>query len=469
MTRLFRWLSVSVVMLGACEVVAPLDSLKVVESDVGDAADGDPNDASPTDVPVPDAAIPDAALPDAALPDAALPDAALPDAALPDAKLPDAEPDAELPMCVVDADCGPDLCRDGVCVPRVVLELGQVISFPDVADVVSLQADADPAPDLAVLLGVSSEVYIFLGAGDGTFNAGPGPFFAGTGPVSLAVGNFDDDLLDDLVVANNGDGSLTLLHALGGGDFTADAAVQVTLPPADGGAAAIAVGQLDGDALDDVVVADQALGELRLLAGTRPPDDPGYLAAPESLALVSRPSSLTARPRSVGADPSIVGVNADDGRAFVYTGVGPATLLEFDWLPDDGPISNLTLGDVDEDGVEDLVATVPGSDRVVLRYDNGGVASLAAGAGPHTARVSDLDGDGHLDAVMSNELDGTLGVNCGDGTGGFEVDLRLFNAGSGPRHFVVDDFNLDGLPDVFVVDGLTGELLVLMNRSPGPN
>ncbi len=465
-------------MLGACETVAPLDPVRVAQADASDAAeadaDADANDGSPTDAapPVPDVLSLDVAMADAAMPDAVIPDAAVPDAAIPDAAIPDAavpEPDAAVPECVVDADCAPQLCRDGTCVARVQFEPEAIIPSLDVVDVVSLQADADPAPDLAVLVGGSSEVYILLGVGDGTFLAGPGPFAVGVGPVSLAVGNFDDDALEDLVVANNDEGSLTILHALGGGDYSVDAPVQSTSPPAAGGATAVAVGQLDGDAFDDVVVADQALGELQLLVGTRPPNDPGYLAPPEPVASIPRPFSLTARPRSFGADPSIVAVNAEDGRALVYTGVGAATQFEFDWLPDEGPISAVTLGDVDEDGVEDLVAAVPGSDRVVIRYDNGGIASLAAGIGPHTARAADLDGDGHLDAAMTHELDGTFGVNCGDGAGGFEIELRLFGAGSVPTRFIVDDLDLDDRDDVVVLDSLAGELVVLMNRSPRPN
>ena len=467
MRRLGR-LSAAVLVLCACEVVAPLDALKVVDATVGDAGVADAGVADASDTldaavtPMPDAAVvpPDAA---SVTPDAAsvTPDAApTPDAAAP-------------PMCLVDADCAPQLCRGGVCVDRVqlVADVPPIIDASDPIDVLTLSAnsDEDALPDLAILNGTTSEVHVLIGVGDGTFTARFGPFPAGPGAVALAKGNFDDELGEDIVVANNDDATVTILHGVGDGDFTVDAAVVASDAPGPGGAASIAAGPLDLDDLDDLAVADQGISALSVLSGTRPPLDPGYVSAPLAVANVPRPASLTAGPLTLGADPSVVGVDEGNGHGFIYTNVGGTFQLALDWLPNDGALNRVTLADVDEDGVLDLIGTVPGANRVVIRFDAGGEASLAAGPQPTDARAADLDGDLHLDAVMIHGDDATVGVNCSDGAGGFERDLRIFNVGSGPTRLVTEDLNFDGLPDVIVISGLDQRVDVLMNRSPGPS
>ena len=469
MSRLVRCLSLSAWALAACEVLAPLDPVRVVPNDGGNPVDVDAGDAAsvPTDVAhsATDAAPADLAVaqPDAApLPDAAQADlaTALPDAAPP---VPDVGP-----MCRLDADCAPELCRGGVCVQRVQFtQAPPLIDAPDPVDVVSLDANADGLRDLAVLSRATSEVYILVGLGDGTFIPGHGPFAVGGSPTSLVIGHFDDDGLEDILVGNNGDGTLTILHELGDGDFAPDVPVDATSPPAAGGAVAIVAGIIDGDAFYDAVVADQASETLEFLPGTRPPADVAFLGSPQMVDVGMRPSSLALAELVPGDGPRVVGVDSVTGQVFVDLPQPGAFQRVSDWATAAGPISNISIADLDADGVQDLVATVTQSNRTVIRFADASEASLAASDGPDTSLAADVDGDGHLDVVVTNRLAGTLGVNCGDGARGFEAQLREFNTGAAPTRMVIDFFDGDTLPDVVTLDSGDPGLGVMLNRSPG--
>ncbi len=127
--------------------------------------------------PEPDAGVPE---PDAAIPDASVPDAA-PDAGAPDPDGAAAEPDAFMPGCAFDEDCGPGaVCVDGLCeVPQPECFENADCNEGDMCNVGRcVEEDGDPpcvaglSTELACnddFQGVQSEI---------EFRAEPGDFFA---------------------------------------------------------------------------------------------------------------------------------------------------------------------------------------------------------------------------------------------------------------------------------------------------
>jgi len=70
--------------------------------------------------------------------------------------------------------------------------------------------NADGVQDLAVANGNSNNVSVLLGNGDGTFQAAVN-FGAGVGPRSVAVGDFNGDGVQDLAVANENSNNVSVL------------------------------------------------------------------------------------------------------------------------------------------------------------------------------------------------------------------------------------------------------------------
>jgi hypothetical protein len=71
----------------------------------------------------------------------------------------------------------------------------------------------------------------------------------------------------------------------------------------------------------------------------------------------------------------------------------------------------------------------------------------AVGAGPHSLRTGDIDGDGRLDLAVANDGSNTISVLRGRGDGTFNAALS-YPTGSVPKGVAIADIDGDGLPDL---------------------
>ena len=122
-----------------------------------------------------------------------------------------------------------------------------------ILDLVTANANRESAVDFG-------SVSILLGAGDGSFN-GPANFPAGNRPVSVAAGDFNGDGKLDLAVGGSGDIKTgqpqTVAILLGRGDGTFDSGPVVTIGDTPAGSlfGSIAAGDLNGDGKLDLAFA----------------------------------------------------------------------------------------------------------------------------------------------------------------------------------------------------------------------
>jgi hypothetical protein len=122
--------------------------------------------------------------------------------------------------------------------------------------------------------------------------------------------------------------------------------------------------------------------------------------------------------------------------------------------------ANISFGDLDKDGHLDIVLAKgrhwPLVDRVLLGDGRGGVRS-AYDLGPasdrsYSARLADLDADGSLDVVISNDSPDPKRVYLNDGHGRFTAASTFGNPEWATRNAAVADMNGDGLPDIIVAN-----------------
>jgi hypothetical protein len=145
--------------------------------------------------------------------------------------------------------------------------------------------------DLVVSSGLSAgTVDVLLGDGLGGFARVPGaPFATGHSPDGVALGDLNGDGLLDIVGANTGGSDLTVLFGNGDGTFTAQTPVAIGDAPRS-----VALADLNGDGMLDLVTNNYG-GSVSVVlndghggfgaAATTPINPAGFLEKPTSLAL----------------------------------------------------------------------------------------------------------------------------------------------------------------------------------------
>jgi VCBS repeat protein len=140
--------------------------------------------------------------------------------------------------------------------------------------------------------------------------------------------------------------------------------------------------------------------------------------------------------------------------------------------------ANVGVGDLDGNGTLDIVLAKgrhwPLVDRVLLGDGHGAFpVSHDLGVAPdrsYSARLADLDADGDLDVVLSNDAPDPKLVYRNDGHGNFDVGSTYGHPEWPTRNASIADLDGDGRPDI-VVANRTGDRgganYVCLNRGQG--
>ncbi len=306
------------------------------------------------------------------------------------------------------------------------------------------------------------------GVGNGNF-AAPVNVATGVLPACLALLDANGDGILDAVVGGQ-DANTVHLHlgqgagGVGNGTFGA-ASLVATLTFAPSG---LAVADFDEDGVDDVVVAG-GVSSLAMLRGLGTAGVPsGGFAAPVSIISGGVTRGILAHDWNgdgitdlavTGTALRILYGNGTGGRGDGTFSVGPS------YTTGSTP-NHLATGDFDLDGVTDLAVCNTGSNSISVYLGNGtpgapdgtfsGPTSVPSGTGPNAVAVADWDQDGRPDmAVASNNTSHSTSVLLGFGDGTFDVAQTFATGGNNPAFIAVQDFNEDGTPDLFACNRLT--------------
>ena len=161
------------------------------------------------------------------------------------------------------------------------------------------------------------------------------------------------------------------------------------------------------------------------------------------------------------------GASAQDTRALPHF----TTAIQLETTPD--PSANVSMGDLDGDGDLDIVLAKgrhdPYVDKVLL--NDGKARFVTSDLGPtadrtYTAALADLDGDGDLDVVISNDAPDRKLLYFNDGKGRFSVAGSWGDPKWSTRNAAIADVNGDGRPDV-VAANRPGPSYVCLNDGRG--
>lgn len=140
--------------------------------------------------------------------------------------------------------------------------------------------------------------------------------------------------------------------------------------------------------------------------------------------------------------------------------------------------ANVAFGDLDGDGNLDILLAKgrhwPLVNRVLFGDGKGGVLKSydleTVADRSYSGRLADLDEDGDLDVVASNDKPDANLVYLNDGKGNFQAGSTFGRAEWPTRNANVADLNNDGLPDIVVANrsrGNTGANYLCINKGNG--
>jgi hypothetical protein len=278
---------------------------------------------------------------------------------------------------------------------------------PGPNNLVAMDVNGDGKIDIVAV--THNGVFVFLGNGDGTFQAPIANTTVCTDAIgycqSMAVGDVNGDGKPDLVVQSNDTtgGGISVLLNTGNGTFGTPAYYPVAISGVYAGAG-IAIGDVNGDKKPDIVVG------------------------------------------SAGGATAIVYLNQGNGTFKVSGTVGSVPLDATD---------NVVLADINNNKKLDIV--VPDPFGGVHTFYGTGKGTFTAGpvyplqscndCSNFLVTVGDFNGDGTLDVL---DTDGfyTNTVSLGRGDGSFQTAQLYALSSLAANNIATADFNGDGFPDI---------------------
>jgi len=342
-----------------------------------------------------------------------------------------------------------------------------VFVSPDVTGAPASMATADlnndGKIDLAIVDGSSNSVSVLLGNEDGTFLPEVIYTTDPTGTASaIAIGDFDADGNQDLVVANVGNGSSTISILFGNGDGTFQPQVAWAVGNHPAG---IVVSEFNGDGDADVAIANRDDNTISVLLG----NGDGTFQPQVTYAVGNSPVALVSADVNGDGIADLVAVNNADNTVSLLLGNGDGTFQpQVTYAVGNSPVA-LVSADVNGDGIADLVAVNNADNTVSVLLGNGDgtfqpQATSPAGTSPVAIMAGDLDADGNIDLVVADISSSTVSVLLGKGDGTFPA-IQSFATTSGPSTLGAGDFNGDGLVDVASAgNGVSGKISVLLSQ-----
>lgn len=355
-------------------------------------------------------------------------------------------------------------------------------SGPETVAVADLNSDG--IQDLLVACATASKFSVLLGngasgVGDGTF-AAPVSYTAGTNTKNILAADFNEDGKQDVAVANDTGGTVSVRLGVGDGTFGANTNYTAGQYCSD-----IHAADFNEDGILDLVTSNAFESTFSIFLGNGTAGVGNGTFAPQ-VKYVGPTEAWTVMPYDFDADGILDLGFAFRGRAVVFkgkgtAGVGNGTFEQIYALATGGKPQVVRVGDFNEDGISDLAEASRIASQVEVWIGNGtsGVwngtfASAVAyptGNTPYDLKVADFNADGISDLATANTGTSNVSILLGNGSSGVGNGTfgtaNDFAAGGGSRGLAFADFNGDSKLDIASANAGSNNVGILIGSGSG--
>ncbi|MHC4661834.1 MAG: FG-GAP repeat domain-containing protein [Planctomycetota bacterium] len=280
---------------------------------------------------------------------------------------------------------------------------------------------------------------------------------AGGSAKAIGVGDFDNDGISDFVIVRESTDTCWVYAGKNGSFPTADAP---RVLQTGAGSISVAVGDFSGDGIDDFAIG--AEDELVVKCYISKSGDLPYNSSSIDLAVGNYSRTIAAADLNNDGFDDLISLNINSDNCTLYAGAdgGPDPASTYPLPTNDGPW-DVAVGDFDGDGLNDFAISCALANNIIIYRGKDGSfpgipdgSTLEIGDRPQSIGAADFNGDGIDDIVTTNMFTHSVTVFPGQSgsmpQNGQEKITDVTNFGIGQ---IIADYNGDGLDDLAVIAG----------------
>jgi len=290
-------------------------------------------------------------------------------------------------------------------------------------------------------------------------------------PRSICAADLDGDGDEDLVVANQYGGSISILKNYGNGAFAPRndyaAGPNISYWPIS-----VTAADFDGDGDKDLAITlffEDIITPTHRISILKNNGD-GTFASPLYYAIGNPyPWAIVAADLDGDGDQDLAWTKGNS-HISVMKNIGNGTFSEVSDFAGGSGISSIIAADLDGDGDKDLVMT-----GAVLLNDGTGcfpsAVNYTAGPSPSSVFAADLDRDGDQDLAVTNNGSNTVSILKNNGDGTYSSAVSYVTGDISPQSVVAADLDGDGDKDLAITNSAVvyphSMLSILLNNGSG--